>query len=189
MTGIKLEEYDALLGTAWDLLEGIKDQYRAISRVACFTQDANDLLMWSHYANGHAGYCIHYDTEKLIHKLGKCKLLPVLYSDDMCDATDNLTSRDWNLSLNPVLIKGTRWKYENEWKLVSYQPGKKENDYKLFDASGTITRIDIGCKCGEGDQIIRWYKDKKIPVYRKKVAKDRYELLAEGRSGRYICNW
>lgn len=179
MTGKKIEEHEAILGKAWGTVDKISDGYREISRVACFTQDANDLLMWSHYANGHAGYCIHYDTERLIHKLGNCKLLPVLYSDVMCDATDNVLSANWNLSLNPALIKGTRWEYENEWRLLSYQPEKQENDFKLFDASGTITRIDIGCKCGESDQIIRWCKDKKIPVYKKRIAKDRFELLEE----------
>ena len=30
--------------------------------VACFTTELNNILMWSHYADGHKGFCLEFDT-------------------------------------------------------------------------------------------------------------------------------
>ena len=42
--------------------------------VVCFTEDVKSILMWSHYANNHRGFCIEYklaqtDLSKQIRKV------------------------------------------------------------------------------------------------------------------------
>jgi hypothetical protein len=48
--------------------------------VCCFTTDNRNPLMWSHYADGHKGFCLEFDTQKC--KLLSEKLFPVTYSDE-----------------------------------------------------------------------------------------------------------
>jgi hypothetical protein len=35
---------------------------RGVRGVACFSEKVNDLLMWGHYAEGHRGFCLEFDT-------------------------------------------------------------------------------------------------------------------------------
>ena len=41
------------------LEDEIKERFREFG-VACFTPIWNNGLMWSHYADSHAGYCVEY---------------------------------------------------------------------------------------------------------------------------------
>ena len=52
-----------------DALEGMKkafqdrvDIMRNDRGVACFSEVVDNMLMWSHYADGHRGFCLEYDT-------------------------------------------------------------------------------------------------------------------------------
>lgn len=176
--GVDEEQWKLIVESCGDEFEKFKKK----ARIACFTQNSNDLLMWSHYADCHKGYCIHYDTTKIFQGIGECKLLPIVYSRRMCNATENLLSGgNWNISLNPILIKGKQWEYENEWRLISYEPNKEENDFDTFNAKGMVTRIDIGCECEKRhvEEMIEWCREKKIPVYRKKKAYNKFILEEE----------
>ena len=50
--------------------------------VACFSEEKNSLLMWSHYAENHTGYCLEYKTEDIKAKSVEmiCGLFPVKYT-------------------------------------------------------------------------------------------------------------
>ena len=49
--------------------------------VACFSEANDNILMWSHYANNHEGFCLEFDTRYLPFKLKKTeRLLKVIYS-------------------------------------------------------------------------------------------------------------
>jgi len=45
-------------------LENVIGTFINNSSVACFTTTFDNFLMWSHYANGHNGVCLGYETEK-----------------------------------------------------------------------------------------------------------------------------
>jgi len=48
--------------------------------ISCFSESSQLLLMWSHYANSHKGFCIEYDYSKLqFMELSAC---PVLYNNN-----------------------------------------------------------------------------------------------------------
>lgn len=46
------------------LEDEIKERFREFG-VACFTPKWNNGLMWSHYADSHAGYCIEYCVKEM----------------------------------------------------------------------------------------------------------------------------
>jgi len=44
-------------------------QYVDSARITCFSQRPDNLLMWSHYANGLRGFCIEFDINKLLYNV------------------------------------------------------------------------------------------------------------------------
>ena len=57
-------------------LEKVIGKFSNNSSVACFTTTFDNFLMWSHYANGHNGVCIGYETEK--EETDKCNITCVV---------------------------------------------------------------------------------------------------------------
>jgi hypothetical protein len=52
------------------------------ARISCFCRDVNNLLMWSHYANGLRGFCIEFDCDALLHGKGdRASIIDVVYQD------------------------------------------------------------------------------------------------------------
>jgi hypothetical protein len=91
--------------------------------VACFSAKSDDLLMWSHYSQGHRGFCLEFDTS--VEPFSKAK--PVVYRDDVpvinpidiLDRTDNGELLD-----AMVYTKATCWSYEQEWRLLHIEANK-----------------------------------------------------------------
>jgi len=93
----------------------------------CFASERNNLLMWSHYANGHKGLAIGFNSD---HRFFKefARIWRV-----------NYLSRDerfvWDSSLNPgdegydemaerfVLTKSHHWRYEGETRVLPQLAG------------------------------------------------------------------
>lgn len=50
------------------------------SRLCCFSESRDDVLMWSHYAASHTGICIEFDTTVADSPLSSCKKIE--YSPD-----------------------------------------------------------------------------------------------------------
>ncbi|MGW8423537.1 DUF2971 domain-containing protein [Comamonas sp. HJ-2] len=98
----------------------IKDSIQLCS----FTTRVDSTLMWSHYSDYHKGFCIKYDIKTLDRNDPRSRFLfPVIYQDQVFDATDNMqlakTEKFNNLFLNrAALIKASDWSYENEWRIV-----------------------------------------------------------------------
>ena len=96
-------------------------------------------LMWSHYSNGHTGFCIEFDKEKLLLSLAgseeKRKGLffdPVSYMKKLPIITPYKTKRVLRISKNEILkillTKHIKWRYENEWRVIgslSYPNAKR----------------------------------------------------------------
>lgn len=93
--------------------ELIKQQIKF--RISCFSESPNSILMWSHYANQHQGFCIGYDTSEIEEEITK-KIYPVFYHETFFQLIEN---GDLNDKIFNSLIKFKDWKYENEWRLIS----------------------------------------------------------------------
>ncbi|MFM5335970.1 DUF2971 domain-containing protein [Aeromonas enteropelogenes] len=99
--------------------EGFKQAFK----ICCFSENPKSILMWSHYADYHTGFCIGYDFCELGNEdLRTRAIYPVIYSDKMFDASNVFGENETTsniLYINQVaLIKSTGWAYEKEWRLV-----------------------------------------------------------------------
>lgn len=173
-------------------MEEIFETIKSHVYVSCFTENYDNLVMWSHYANNHTGFCIEYDaielsdiTEKADRIEGQqAHLSPVQYSDKI------YTSKDVDSTFNSKLVftlnKSSDWSYEDEWRVVhitiprtiesvydieySERIGKK--DYLKAKAIYLGNRI----KKDDEEKIIRICKSKGIPVYKMELETDFYGL-------------
>ena len=95
-------------------------------KICSFSGTQYSIIMWSHYADQHRGFCIEYDTDSLPpENLFVRMLYPVIYSEKLFDGTKYylaaLRNRATFNSLFPALAalyKSPEWSYEKEWRLV-----------------------------------------------------------------------
>jgi hypothetical protein len=86
----------------------------------------DSVLMWSHYASNHTGFCIEHNFRELgpTHPLIR-QLHPVIYSDKPFDATPYyrqiLLNRDFNTlyGIYACVTKSKKSEYEYEWRIVN----------------------------------------------------------------------
>jgi len=122
-------------------------------RISCFTQTPYSMLMWSHYANNHKGFCIEYKWSDDYKKYSDIinNIFPVIYTDSRKNLVDFFISLDegnhkkedlWNIYKYGLLSKSLDWKYQKEWRLLTYENAKNDYNYRFFD----INKIYLGCK-------------------------------------------
>ena len=108
---------------------------KRFSTIACFSEDVQSILMWSHYADSHKGFALEYDFRPtLMRPLPRVGLFPVIYSEERFDASAFLA---WGMftilgikSINPdilasikaALYKSKSWEYEKEWRMIDPGP-------------------------------------------------------------------
>jgi hypothetical protein len=82
----------------------------------CFSIDPVSILMWSHYAQGHKGFCIKYRRQdSYLLSSPYCK--PVLYRRSMPKLALDDPSRLQALVDLVFWTKSEEWEYEREWRL------------------------------------------------------------------------
>lgn len=61
---------------------------RNLTKICSFSETKSSIIMWSHYAKNHEGFCIEYDLASLDEKEDpRDSLFPVIYSDQPHDIT------------------------------------------------------------------------------------------------------
>ncbi|MDO9178953.1 MAG: DUF2971 domain-containing protein [Agitococcus sp.] len=115
--------------------------------VACFTSSWDNMLMWSHYANSHQGFCIEYAVSKFNLALSEKDFLQFdvqYYSQlpELC-LTELLFSPHQSIS-RIFATKRIEWAYEREWRLVHIL--NKEKSVNLPEDM-KASAIIMGAKC------------------------------------------
>ena len=96
--------------------------------VFSLAEKEGNILMWSHYAVNHTGFCIGYRTTPLYEHLRKTVqvILPrIIY----CDECPVINPYDPNITLDwyyaPFTHKFSDWSYESEWRLILHNGAKQ----------------------------------------------------------------
>ena len=83
--------------------------------VACFTTELTNILMWSHYANGHRGFCLEFDTE---YFPSSAKLIKVIYGSSYPTLSPEDLFKEPHKLGEPLYTKSKDWENEEEWRLI-----------------------------------------------------------------------
>ena len=86
--------------------------------VYCMSAINNDILMWSHYASGHTGFCLQFDANNEFfvrsEKINYSKEYPIV------NFFTNTQEEKYQATL---LTKSYDWAYEEEWRIIDHTTG------------------------------------------------------------------
>ena len=105
-------------------------------KVACFSTDLNIFLMWSHYTDGHRGFCLEFDRTVFPFSIAES----IIYADEYFGfKIDDILSGHIPDPDKMMKLKLPRWDYENELRIVN----DDETDVKNY-----LSKALIGIYCG-----------------------------------------
>lgn len=158
-----------------DMKKEILKAIKGIMKVSCFSESWNSILMWSHYADCHKGFCIEYDT-KLFSETKKMMFFPVLYQSSITDITENLVNGTRNAGLISIVGKAKEWEYEKEWRMINLTEECRSYYYRK-----EIRSVILGAECEKKykNTICNWAENNGKKVYQEKMSLKKYELLKE----------
>ena len=92
--------------------------------IASLAESPTDMLMWAHYADGHRGFCLEFDTTRPPFS----KALKVAYRSTLPKlnfvrlVTDDSAQADQHYLESMFLTKASCWEYEREWRVLHQTP-------------------------------------------------------------------
>ncbi len=142
--------------------------------VFCMTEDKNNILMWSHYADKHSGFCLEFQSDNIFFSSAR----PVKYDSDIPPL--NLLKLNWNDLLrkmvDALLVKAPDWAYEKEWRIVAPPDNGGVREYP----SHALTSVFFGCRMSPQDKqrLKQWCCARKLPpaLYVAKENQQNYAL-------------
>lgn len=153
-------------------------------RVVCLSAVNDSMIMWSHYANNHAGYCIEYNFEKM--DMFYEHLYPVVYIKDRYAVSKSDMIKENNQWLyQSICRKSDVWAYEHEWRIVTANYNKvmpqklKYPDGKyVLNLKDNIKGFYLGAKISDDFkcEIIQFGRENKIAIYQMISSSKAYEL-------------
>lgn len=158
----------------------IRDQYKMI----CFSENLTSILMWSHYAQKHTGYCLEYMiNSETLHKI----IYPVVYSEKRLSVSGNElngSSPEW--ILRQLISKSSQWAYEQEWRLISERINLSDKTVHVsefsevnVDFEESITAVYLGNKVSSDHEkeIFDRCNKQNIKVYKMELDPTEYKLV------------
>jgi hypothetical protein len=120
--------------------------------ILSFSHNWNNVLMWSHYAKNHEGYCIGFNEKKLresgrIEYGGKVEYLPSNTFPSLHPMMDEHES-----FYKKFFTKSFDWSYEEEYRLINIIPPSQSNNLsvrKLKIEPDFIEDVTLGLKISE----------------------------------------
>lgn len=144
--------------------------------VLCLSEIADDILMWSHYADSHRGLCLEFDgsaeffarAQQVVYKTERPIINPFL------DSQERSVRDKW--VIDALLTKAAHWCYEKEWRIVEY--ASRPQVYHFPPTA--LTGIIIGANMPDTSAAVvaSWIRQRRTPVklYRALVDPMRYAL-------------
>ena len=116
--------------------------------LCCFTENARSILMWSHYANHHRGFCIEYSLKE--GTLLEQEVSIVKYKQDMASLTLSDLGPDKARDTVEILwrTKAACWKYEKEWRALAPEGNKS------YPTRSTVLSIIFGQRMPLNDRLL-----------------------------------
>jgi hypothetical protein len=148
-------------GQHWDdaFVRGLKKQFLEIRGrigVCCMTDRKENILMWSHYAGQHTGFCLEFQTDDPFFQ----RVRHVNYPPSGKVPCVNVLTPEWNKTIasgtEALLTKAEGWAYEHEWRIIDLENGAGPRQFPPEALHGVI----LGCRVHDEDkkQALEWCK-------------------------------
>jgi hypothetical protein len=114
--------------------------------ILSLSEKRDNILMWSHYANSHQGFCLEFDISTApFDKARHVHYRRDRYAYDFANVAANAE--------NLLLTKYEDWKYEEEWRIIADKGGEL---YRFPPEA--LTGVIFGCRMSETSKrkVILW---------------------------------
>lgn len=186
---ISLEEGDRIIEKRWQdgifqsgaywkdrhipFLEKINSTFGVVS----LTPDPLNLLMWSHYANSHSGFCVGLSSQVLLD-LGHATLIgPVFYETDFPEFM--FSDNEMEKIVRLLTTKSTHWEYEKEVRIINH--GAPRSTIKL--PAEAYKELIIGSRCSKEntEELIALAKSRFpcVRIFQAKLHEEKFDLVLE----------
>lgn len=110
------------------------DRVRESTGVVCFSEQNDNLLMWSHYSDGGKGFCLQFNTEN--EEFEGDRICKVTYATDIppVSAVKMWLSKDDKPFFKIMTRKPKDWKYEREWRFLCPKVGEMKYEPQILKA-------------------------------------------------------
>jgi len=149
------------------LTDSIKKRLESIC-VYSLSKINDNILMWSHYSDGHKGFCLEFNkftNHDVEHEVKYKKGMPILKLSEPKKSIEKL-----------LTVKSCHWEYEKEWRIIDVERGP--GIYKL--PKGLLSGVIFGCQMTEENRkkLILWSNERNDPlkIYEAKPKKDKFGL-------------
>lgn len=132
-----------------EVFEDFREKLRKLFQemgICSFSAVPNHMLMWSHYANHHCGFCVEFDCRK------ETKLRSLARRVRYRDTVPSLGAADFSPQNSGEAIdilwltKAKCWSYEKEWRVMMPEGGK------CYQAPSSVTAVIFGERMPEADR-------------------------------------
>lgn len=153
----------------------LKDNFTKLG-VCCFSRKVDSILMWSHYASKHKGFCIEFNCNIDLKGINP---LDVNYVSTFLKADYYKSEKD--AIFHMIFTKANQWSYEEELRCIQNNL-QDNNSRKIPFRKEDIKAIYLGVNCEEStkDKIIEIAKniyDTKIYIFQGKLSESTFEIV------------
>lgn len=148
-----------------------RQQLSSANGVTCFSELPMHLLMWSHYADSHRGFCLEFSTDfplfhERLHQVSYQGRMPVITPSER-ELGDLQDLRQF------VLTKARKWRYEREWRLLSEQ-----SNTTIAYPPQALTRILVGARATTRtiNALSRAVDTNRVDIVRLRLASNNFRL-------------
>lgn len=143
--------------------------------ICCFTRNVNSILMWSHYASNHKGFCIEYKYNSRINGINP---LDVNYSDSFLKA-DFYKDKQEAL-FHMIFTKVKQWEYEEELRSINSH-FSDHNSRKVPFFKDDVKAIYLGVKIEDDFKnkilsIVNEVYENSIQVFQGRLSPNAFEI-------------
>lgn len=139
----------------------------------CFSELYDSILMWSHYADGHNGIVLSFDT--FMNYWGGEEFREINYTNKRIGLPKS--SSDANEYIWGMLTqKSEVWSYEHEYRMIKF--GMDQNVMPINPKALKAIRLGLNVDDVKKDEIlqIRDQKYKDTPIYHARINPNEYKL-------------
>lgn len=128
-----------------DTRKALQDHFGVLS----LTTDPANILMWSYYADKHAGICVGYDVRILLDSVNKIysayQLLPIVYQCDFPELKLDGEEKRIDMLDGLLTTKAVEWKHESEYRLLLGDT----NEVAIPLPRSAIVKVVVGARMSE----------------------------------------
>lgn len=111
--------------------------------ICSFSKNCKSILMWSHYAQCHEGFCLQFDILK--DPIFFSYPLPVIYVEKMPEY--DMFSNVIDMFDKTIKPKSKIWEYEEEIRIIKKHSEIERNKSQLFEFNpDALQKVIFGCK-------------------------------------------